>query len=43
MFVIFEYKMKINPIYFCFLPVSSYLCAWIRQMPLLDILVKTKH
>lgn len=35
--------MKINPISFCFLPVSSYLCAWIRQKPLPDIFVKTKH
>ena len=36
-------KMKINPISFCFLPVSLYLCAWIRQKPLPDIFVKTKH
>lgn len=34
--------MKINPISFCFLPVSSYLCGWIRQEPLPDILVKNK-
>lgn len=35
--------MKINPISFCFLPVSLYLCAWIWQKPLPDIFVKTKH
>lgn len=29
--------------FFLFLPVSSYLCKWIRQEPLPDILVKTKH
>ena len=29
--------MKINPISFCLLPVSLYLCAWIRQKPLLHI------
>ena len=37
MFVIFDYKMKINPIYFCFLPVSRYLYAWLRYNPLLHI------
>ena len=31
--------MKINPISFCLLPVSLYLCAWIRQKPFPDILV----
>lgn len=34
--------MKINPISFCFLPISLYLCAWIRYKPFPDILVKNK-